>query len=135
MDNLKRIVDFLHESVFYVATVDENEKPKVRPFGAIGLINGKLCICTNSTKNVSKQFKTKTAVEIARANEEGLWLRLTADIKLNEDKNVKVEMFRQNPELNDIYDDSRINIFEVFCLKNIEASFRGLDGSVEKLEL
>jgi len=116
MTNLQKVADFMRGGVFYVATVDENSKPKVRPFGAVGVINGRLYICTNSTKEVSKQFKRAGECEIAMTNAEGLWLRLTANVKLDENEPSKEMMFEQNPNLNAIYEGKK-DIFEVFYLK------------------
>ena len=52
-DYLKRVGDY------YLATVDAEGKPRVRPFGTIDLFEGKLYFQTGASKDVSKQMKAK----------------------------------------------------------------------------
>ncbi len=42
---------------YYLATVDANEQPGVRPFGTINIFDGKLYIQTGKVKACSKQIQ------------------------------------------------------------------------------
>ena len=54
---MKETYEFLKKSgVFYLATIDD-DKPRVRPFGAINIFEDKLYIQTGKVKNVSKQIQ------------------------------------------------------------------------------
>ena len=41
----------------YLATVDENGQPRIRPFGTINILEDKLYIQTGKSKDVSKQIQ------------------------------------------------------------------------------
>ena len=41
--------------IFYIATVDDDNKPHVRPFGAVAEFEGKAYICTNNRKNAMRR--------------------------------------------------------------------------------
>ena len=50
--------------VFYLATID-NDKPRVRPFGALNIFEDKLYIQTGKVKAVSKQMSINPNIEIS----------------------------------------------------------------------
>jgi uncharacterized pyridoxamine 5'-phosphate oxidase family protein len=133
MKDVKAVVDFLRGKKFFLATISEDGKPKVRPFGAVALYNDKLYICTSSTKDVSKQMKVNSNVEIAAMGEGMDWLRLTGTAILDDSESAKEVMFEQNPNLNNIYSDDRRKLFEVFYLQDATAGLVKMDGSVENL--
>ena len=61
---MEEVYDFLKEcGVFFLATED-GEQPRVRPFGAINVYEGKLYIQTGKIKNVSKQMQDNPNVEL-----------------------------------------------------------------------
>ena len=128
-----KTVDFLRNKVFYLATVDENGKPKVRPFGALGVLDDKVYICTNSKKEVSKQMKSNPFVEISATADNMDWIRVSGEAILDDSQSTKDMMFEQNPNLSNIYGDKR-DIFEVFYLKNVKSQINGIDGSIKVAE-
>jgi uncharacterized pyridoxamine 5'-phosphate oxidase family protein len=128
MANTSDVHAFLKANVFYPATVDENGKPHVRPFGAVALWNDKVYICTNSEKNVSKQFKSG-CTEIAATGEKGEWIRIAAKAVLDESKEAKDQMFAENPQLKGLY-AGRENLFEVFCLTDGTANLLSIAGDI-----
>lgn len=55
-DVQQRVFDYImKKGVFYIATVD-GDQPRVRPFGALHIFEGKLYIITGHIKRVSKQL-------------------------------------------------------------------------------
>ena len=47
---MQEVKEFLQKyHVFYVATVEGNQ-PRVRPYGAVAEVDGKLYFCTNNSK-------------------------------------------------------------------------------------
>ena len=60
---MRETYEFLKKcGVFYLATID-NDKPRVRPFGAINIFEDKLYFQTGKIKNVSKQMHQNNHVE------------------------------------------------------------------------
>jgi len=56
---MEEVFKFLKKcGVFYLAT-EEGNQPRVRPFGAINIYEGKLYIQTGKSKNVSKQMQMR----------------------------------------------------------------------------
>lgn len=132
---MTKTVEFLRNKVFYLATVDENGQPKVRPFGAVGLMDGRVYICTNSTKNVSKQMKVNPSIEISATGENMDWIRITAEVVFDDNADAKKMMFEQNQNLSDIYStDEQKQLFEVFYLKNATSQIFGIDGTIKATE-
>ena len=118
---MEEVYDFLKQSrVFYIATVDGN-KPRVRPFGAVNIFEGKLYIQTGKIKNVSKQMQINPNIEIS-ANTEGRWIRLEAEVVEDDRREAKVSMLEANPELKAIYSADDDNT-QVLYLKNAKATF------------
>ncbi len=104
--------------VFYVATVDEDGQPHVRPFGAAAEFEGKVYLCTNNTKACYKQMIAEPRVEISGMQPDGTWLRLTAKLVRDDRDEAKEAMLRQNESLRGMY---RVGdgIFEVLALTDV----------------
>ena len=81
---MKRVCDFLKKAeVYYLATV-EGDQPRVRPFGTINEFEGKLYIQTGKTKAVAQQMKDNSKVEISAMAQDGRWIRVAAEVVLDE---------------------------------------------------
>ena len=99
---MKEVYDFLKKcGVFYLATVDE-DKPRVRPFGALNIFENKLYIQTGKIKNVSKQIEKNSNVEICGMYE-GKWIRLEGKLVRDDRLDAKVSMLDNNEELKALY--------------------------------
>ena len=108
---MKEVYEFLKKSgVFYLATVDEN-KPRVRPFGALNIFEGKLYLQTGKSKNVSKQIEINPNIEICAMNE-GRWIRIEGKVIRDDRREAKVSMLDSNPELKGMYsvDDNNTEV-------------------------
>ena len=117
---MKEVYDFLKKcGVFYLATID-NDKPRVRPFGAINIYNDKIYIQTGKIKNVSKQIEKNNNVEICGFYE-GKWIRVEAKAIRDENRDAKVSMLDANPELKGMYSADDDNT-EVLYLENVKAT-------------
>ena len=106
--------------VFYLATIDD-DKPKVRPFGALNIFEDKLYIQTGKSKLVSKQMQENPNVEIC-AFVNGKWLRLEGEVVEDTRREAKVDMLEKNPELKSMYSPDDDNT-EVLYFKNAKATF------------
>ncbi len=75
---MNKIVEELRATkTFYVATVDNQGQPHVRPFSSLTEINGELYLCTNNQKDVYKQIQDNNKVEICGMGANGTWIRIT----------------------------------------------------------
>lgn len=62
---------------FYLTTVDEEHKPKARPYGFLMDYNGKLCFTTNENKPTYKQLMGTPYVELVAMTSQFGWLRVS----------------------------------------------------------
>lgn len=125
---MEEILKFLKDCrTFYVATVDAEGKPHVRPFGAICAFEGKLYLVTNNTKKVYDQMMGNPAVEIS-GMAGGNWIRLEGTAKRDERMEAKTAMLEANPSLGRMYraDDG---LMEVFALEQVTASICSFTGA------
>ena len=103
--------------VFYVATVDANGDPHVRPFGAAAEFEGKTYICTNNTKKCYAEMTGHKKVEISGMAPDGTWLRLVANAVRDDRDEARAAMLEQNPDLANMYKIGD-GIFEVLSLED-----------------
>ena len=137
MDKKRDLVEVLHEAkVFYIATVNKEGKPSVRPFGAAVRYDGKVWICTGKWKNVYKQLKDNASIEIAatlmRENGPEI-LRYKGVALFEENQGAKEAMMEALPMLKDLY-AGKEDQFAVFYLMG-EAKIYAMDGVTVKEEL
>ncbi len=118
---MKEVYDFLKEcGVFFLATED-GEQPRVRPFGAINVYEGKLYIQTGKVKNVSKQMQDNPNVELC-GYVDGKWIRVEGTVVRDERIEAKESMLDANPELKSMYSADDDNT-EVLYFANGKATF------------
>ena len=118
---MEEVFNFLKEcGTFYLAT-EEGEKPRVRPFGAVNIFEGKLYIQTGKSKNVSKQMQINPNIEISGMLN-GKWIRLEGKVVRDDRREAKVSMLDANPELKGMYSADDDNT-EVLFFENAKATF------------
>ena len=118
---MEEVFKFLKKcGVFYLAT-EEGNQPRVRPFGAINIYEGKLYIQTGKSKNVSKQMQINPNVEIS-GFVDGKWIRLDGTVVRDDRYEAKADMLDNNPELKSMYSADDDNT-EVLYFENAKATF------------
>ena len=118
---MEEVYEFLKKcGTFFVAT-EEGDKPRVRPFGAVNIFEGKLYIQTGKSKNVSNQMQINPNVEICSFMD-GKWLRLEGKVVRDDRREAKVSMLDANPELKNMYSADDDNT-EVLYFVNAKATF------------
>ena len=118
---MEEVFKFLKKcGVFYLAT-EEGNLPRVRPFGAINIYEGKLYIQTGKSKNVSKQMQINPNVEIS-GFVDGKWIRLEGTVVRDDRYEAKADMLDNNPELKSMYSADDDNT-EVLYFENAKATF------------
>ncbi len=128
---MDQVFEFLKEAkTFYLATVEEDQ-PRVRPFGAVALYEGKVYIQTGKVKNVSKQLHANPKAEIC-AFSKGKWLRVSGKLIPDESIEAKKYMLDENPGLRRMYDENDDNT-EVLYFEDMEAILYSFTSDPEKL--
>ena len=117
---MKEVYEFLKQAgTYYLATV-EGDQPRVRPFGTIDLFEDKLYIQTGKVKAVAQQMKTNPKVEISAMTPDGKWIRIAAEVVLDENIKAQEHMLDAYPTLKGMYQPGDGNT-EVYYLKNAVA--------------
>lgn len=130
---MNRVVEFLQQSAtFYVATAD-GDQPRVRPFGAVANIDGRICLATSNRKAVYRQLLKNPKIEISATHPDQRWIRVTAEAAVDDSLATKEKMLALNPILTTMYsiDDG---IFITVVLKNGTARVESFSGVEEMIE-
>lgn len=118
---MQEVYEYLKTShIFYISTVDGNV-PRVRPFGALAMFEGKMYTQTGKVKNVYKQMKANPRVELCTMGKGG-WLRIEADVVEDERREARTAVLDQNPMLRNNYSEDDGNC-TVFYFTNAKATF------------
>ena len=116
---MKEVYEFLKKcGTYYLATV-EGDQPRVRPFGTVDLFEDKIYIQTGLVKPVAKQMNTNPKVEIS-GMAGGKWIRLAAEVVLDERIEAQEHMLDAYPNLKGMYKAGDGNT-AVYYLKNATA--------------
>ena len=119
---MKEVFEFLKKcNTYYLATVESDGQPRVRPFGTIDLFEDKLYIQTGKIKDVSKQIAANPKVEICAFDGE-TWLRIACTLVRDERIEAKTHMLDNYPMLKKMYDAADDNT-EVLYMKDAAATF------------
>ena len=120
---MEEVYNYMKQNLpFFLATVD-GDQPRVRPFGAIDLFEGKIYTQTGNVKNVFKQMTANPKVELCAMGKDGAtWLRVEAEVVRDDRLEARQHMLDANPVLKKMYaaDDGNC---EVVWLKNAVATF------------
>ena len=129
---MERIYNFIKEAeVYYLATVD-GDQPRVRPFGTVNIVEGKLYIQTGKVKPVSKQLAVNPKAEIC-AFMEGTWLRIACELIEDDRVEAKKSMLDAYPNLRRMYDENDGNT-QVLWMKNAVATFSNFGKESETVK-
>ena len=129
---MNKAFDFLKTcGTFYLATV-EGDQPRVRPWGALAEINGKVYTCTSNAKPIYKQLEANPKIELC-GFADGKWIRVEATAVVDPAKESKEAMLEINPGLSRMYsvDDG---VFEVFYLKDATAIITAFGAEPEVIK-
>jgi uncharacterized pyridoxamine 5'-phosphate oxidase family protein len=133
--NLKRIkvFNFLKDvKTYYLATVDSDGCPRVRPFRTINLFENKLYFLTGRKKAVAQQIFKNSKIEIATTNEKGDWLRIQAEAFEDDRVEAKESMLVAYPHLRNIYDVNDENTL-TFYLENVVATIESFSAEKDTI--
>lgn len=131
MKTIEDAEKFLKEAgTYYLATLDEDNQPRVRPFGTAHIFEGKLYIQTGLKKKVADQMRKPGAkIEIC-AMKDGSWMRIASEVVYDARSEAQKSMLDAYPSLKKMYavDDGNT---AVFYLKNAEATLYSFTSDKE----
>ncbi len=126
---------FAENSTFFFSTVGTDGKPKVRPFGLLMEIGGKLHLCTNNQKAVYQELMANPYCELCACSPDYSWLRLSGKAVFTKDAAAKARVLDGNPGVKELYKDAENPIFEVFCLEGATATLAQFGGPTKEFTL
>ena len=120
---MNEIYEFIKKcGTYYLATVDSDNQPRVRPFGTINIFEDKLYIQTGKVKDVSKQIQKNPKVELCCFDgATGQWCRLAGELVRDDRIEPKEAMLNAYPDLKGMYSATDDNT-EVLYFKNATAT-------------
>lgn len=117
---MQEVYDFLKKcGTYYLATTEGNQ-PRVRPFGTVDMFDGKLYIQTGKVKDVSKQMKANSLVELS-GMADGKWIRVAATAVEDDRVEARQHMLDAYPSLQGMYKADDGNC-QVLYLKDATAT-------------
>lgn len=135
---MKEILEFLGASpAFHVATVDENNRPQVRPFSFAMEWQGRLTFVTNTEKRVYRELAANPRVAISSFNAEtGEWMRISGKVGFVKSVEAFRKVYEVMPSLKELYGDEYNPTLICFSIEEGEAatySFASPEPTVVKL--
>ena len=129
---MSKIVELTKKAASFFIATNDGDQPKVRPFGAIEEIDGKIYLVTGNTKNFFKQISKNPKIEYVALFDDGSWLRVTGTLAVKDCGKIRAKYLELRPTLQKIYkaDDG---VFTVLELKDPVAYLYGANGA-EKIE-
>ncbi len=132
-DDTNKVIQFLRDAgVYYIATVDNDNQPRVRPFSSVLNIDGKLSVCTGAGKNVYQQVIENPKVELATGAPDGRYIRVTGTLFDNTTEQNQQIFFDAMPILSELYKDKEGDL-RVLSFQTFSATISDLTG--DKLEI
>lgn len=130
---MNKITEFLNQcGIFYLATVEDN-RPHVRPFGAVMEYEGKLYICTNNTKKVYAQMLATPSVELS-GTFDNRWIRVEGKVVPDHSIEAKKAMLEAVPSLRNLYQIGD-GVFEVLYFSEGKGTLYTFGGNAEEISL
>lgn len=129
---LTEVLDYLKKAgVFYLATTEDGQ-PRVRPFGAVVELEGKIYMVTNNRKKCFDQMVKNDKIELS-AMVDGTWIRVEAKAGFDSRREARVKMLEEYPSLSSLYsvDDGKM---EAMYLKDAKATIYSFNGETKVLE-
>ena len=132
---MKEVVSILNDkSAFgYLATVDDG-KPRVRPWGFMFEENGRLYFATASNKDVYKQLTIVPYIEYSKTTQNMVWIRVSGEIKFDDDIIKKERIFKLEPMLKKLYQSPHNPIFKIFYLEHGKATIDNFSNPQRSFE-
>ena len=131
---MDEILEFMKANpTYFLATVDAEGNPQVRPFGTFSLIDGVFYIQTGRKKNVAQEIAAHPRLAICDFAQDGSqWLRLEADGYDVNDAVIEQKVLDEYPSLTRMYAAGDGNCAAI-RLENVTATFYSFTAEPRKV--
>lgn len=124
------VLEFLDKSgTYFLATIGEDGKPAVRPFGAHFLEDDRIYLVTANDKAVYRELKADPRLQICACHPNGSkWMRITAEAEFHEGEDaeaLQAKMLEAKPPLKKMYAVGD-GLMAIFALRHVTANFKVL---------
>lgn len=132
---MDEVLEFLKKNpTYYLATIDENGKPQVRPFGTISKIGDALYFETGKVKQCYKEMIANPAVSICAFDAEaGTWLRVCCDVEPDDSIPTCQALLDEYPSVAKMYKAGDGNCV-CMKMKNVKATFYSFTSEPKTVE-
>lgn len=128
----QRVYDYLKEAgTFFLATTD-GDQPRVRPFGALHIHEGKMYIITGHKKRVAQQLAANPKAEICGLKDRE-WVRIACSLIEDERVETKKAVLDALPHLRGQYNENDDNT-AVYYFKDATATFSSFSAPDETVK-
>ncbi len=131
MNKLQKIEDYLKQVDFFTVATIDGDRPKCRPLAFHLFLNEKLYFGVGSFKDVYKQLKANSHIEICACNGED-FLRYYGDAVFEEDDTIANMVLSQAPAMQKIYNEQTGYKLCIFHLENATVQWRTKTGLTEE---
>ncbi|MBQ7553628.1 MAG: pyridoxamine 5'-phosphate oxidase family protein [Bacteroidaceae bacterium] len=133
-ENMQTVLAYLKECGAYFIATTEGTQPRVRPFGAAEIIDGRLYIMTGKVKDFFKQVSANSEFEICAMKASGAeWMRLSGTLVNDDSLSVKETYLEREPELKSMYKADDDNM-AVLYIKDATARFYSFTEPMHELK-
>ena len=119
--NLERAFAYLSESRPYFIATEDGDQARVRPFGSLYNLDGKLYISTTKEKPVYTQLKTAPKIELAAMGKDG-WIRVTAEAVEEEGREARLTLWKSSAAVLGRDPDNMDESMAAFYLQNAKVT-------------
>lgn len=131
---MSKELEFIRQNPMgFLATVDENDYPRVRGWGIIVDEEGNICFGTSNKKRVFKQLKDNPKAEWITMSKDMSTLRLSGDVVFETNKDIKQSIMDKTPMVKNHY-AGKEDEFEVFYLKNMKFDWFNLKENFDLMK-
>ncbi len=131
---MEEVYKFLSENtVQYLATVDENGRPRVRPFMMLAIVDGRFYFAVGSGKSVYKELLNNPWLEISASSPTFDWVRISGRAVFVKDPAFKEKIVEQSDVSGSIYKKGDDPNFEIFYMDEVTAVISDIYGGSPKI--
>lgn len=123
---MNKIVEELKKvKIFFIGTIGEDNKPKVRPFSSICEFEGNAYICCGKQKEVYRQLVKNPYIEICGMYDGGSWIRVSAKVVVDERVEAQEAMLNDATGPSQLYkpNDGRFVVFRLEEAEGLQFNF------------
>ena len=117
---MNKEMQFINENrAGFLATVDENGKPRIRGWQVMDVEENRIILSTSNKKKVFRQLKETPLAEWLSMSKNTQTLRVNAEVVFENDVTIRQNLIDNSPIIKKLY-AGRLEEIEFFYLENLE---------------